>query len=374
MLNRASVAFMLAALLAAAAIVTPAAGGKKGGGKKPDLKMQKVDGVPHEAEDGDAATVEAKVKNVGKAKAEKSKISLYLSSDKSKSTEDDKLPGKKPVPKVKPGKSTTVKVGTKLGGSDGDWYVIACASKAKKEKKGGNNCKASRKLTIGSSSDPGGGPWPQRYEGTFTASFSLDQNSENPGKGLVGAEDFSGAMSGDLVLTRQPGDLPYGPGRPWHYESSGSLEWSGNDTTSYQDGSDSEDCSGQGSGEKAINPFAGVSTQRYAFVVPDRDFSPGTKYATFGDEASDLKFEGTCTSTSTPGPYNGDRSPVFPAILPRDYDDDCRLKGGSYVVKPDGSLAGTDSCKFDYDYTLGNGSHFVGTNTATWSWNLVPVG
>ncbi len=367
---RTVLAFVFAALLAATVIVSPAAGSKQGGGK-PNLIMKKVSGVPKQAGDGDAATVKAKIKNGGSTKARKSKVSLYLSSDKRKSKGDAKLPGQKPVPTLKPGKSTTVKVKTKLNGSDGDWFVIACASKAKGEKKAGNNCRASRKLAVGS---PGAEPWPERYTGTFSVSFSLSQETENTDKGQTGTENYSGSMSGNLVLARMPGDLLGGNSQPWHYESSGSLDWSGSYTSAFADDPGfSQACSGQGSGIEPVNPFAGATTQRYGWIRPDGDLSPGGSYTTFGAENSDLEFAGTCNSSGS-GSSNGDRFPTFPAILPRDFDDDCRLMSGSYTVKPDGSLTGTDSCRFDYDYLQNNsGTEFVGTNTATWSWDLAPV-
>jgi hypothetical protein len=366
-----AVAASLVLVLAAAMIVSPASGAKKRGGK-PDLKAKKVSGVPKQAGDGDAATVKVKVKNGGSAKARKSKVSLYLSSDKRKSKGDKKLPGKKGLPTLKPGKSANVKVKTKLNGDDGGWYVIACASKAKREKKTGNNCQASRKLTIGST---GAGPWPERYMGSFSVSFSLSQETQNAEKGQAGTEDFNGSMDGEMVLTRLPGDLLGGTDQPWHYESSGSLDWSGSYTSAFQSSFYSETCSGQGSGIEPVNPFAGVTTQRYGWVRPDGDLSPGASYTTFGDEDSNLEYAGTCNSSEGGGPVNGDRFPVFPAILPRDFDDDCQLKGGSYNVKPDGSLAGTDSCRFDYDFIHPNsGTHFVGTNTANWSWDLTPTG
>ena len=368
--QRAALAFLLTALLAGAVMVAPEAGAGKGGGK-PNLSLKKVSGVPRQAADGDAATVKAGVKNGGGTKARKSKVSLYLSSDKRKSKGDDKLPGQKRVPNLKPGKSTNVKVKTKLNADDGDWYVIACASKAKGEKKTGNNCKASRKLAVGSA---GGEPWPERYMGTFSVSFSLSQETENTEKGQTGTEDYNGSMSGEIVLTREPGDLLGGTSQPWHYESSGSLDWSGSYTSTFADDPGfSQTCSGQGSGIEPVNPFAGATTQRYGWVRPDGDLSPGGSYTTFGAENSDLEFAGTCNSSGG-GSSNGDRFPIFPAILPRDFNDDCRLMSGRYNVKPDGSLTGTDSCRFDYDYIhSSSGTHFVGTNTATWSWNLAPV-
>lgn len=365
-----ALAFALTAVLTAAAIVSPAAGAKKGGAG-PNLMVKKVNGVPKQAGDGDAATIKVGVKNGGSAKARKSKLSLYLSSDKRKSKGDKKLPGGKPVPTLKPGKSTNVKVKTKLNGDDGDWYVVACASKAKGEKKAGNNCKASRKLAIGSA---GAGSWPERYMGTFSVSFSRSQRTQNADKGQAGTEDSNGSMTGEMVLTRKPGGL-LGNGQPWHYESSGSLDWSGSYKLAFEDDPDySQTCNGQGSGTESVNPYAGVATQRYGWVRPDDDLSPGGSYTTFGAEDSDLRFKGTCNS-SEGGPTNGDRYPLFPAILPRDFDGSCVLKGGRYTVKPDGSLAGTDSCRLDYDYIhSSSGTHFVGTNTVDWSWHLSPVG
>lgn len=345
---------------------------KKGG--KPDLRIKSVKGLPSSAESGASVTAKVKVQNAGKKKAKGSKVTLYLSTDAKSSKGDDKISRSKKVPKLKPRKSAKVTVPAELEGEAGEWFVVACASAAKKEKKKGNNCGASKKLAIEAGAGGSGEPFPESFEGTFSVSFTTDNTSNNETRNTSGFEQFQGTMTGDLTLTREPGGL-LGGSQPFHYESSGELEWGGSYTSQYMDeGAVAETCSGAGTGTEPIVPFAGNHSVSYGWVnfPTNGNLAPGSEYFSFGSERSAFEFSGTCMGSDA-GTFNGDRSPLFPAILPRSFSDDCTLNVGTYVVKPNGNLSGTDSCRYETTLNYSNGTEIDITLTANWSWDLAPV-
>ena len=131
------VAIALAAVLPAVA-ATP----------KPDLIVRRVSSPPATCIQGQEFEVTDTTKNVGTKRAGKSKTGYYLSTDKTKSNNDVRLPGTRDIPALAPETRSrgTKSVGIPLSTPPADYFVLACADdlKAVGENDESNNCKASK--------------------------------------------------------------------------------------------------------------------------------------------------------------------------------------------------------------------------------------
>ncbi|KHL16350.1 CARDB protein [Mumia flava] len=146
----------LAALLATTALVgatlgAPAQGAERGAERKhkrPDLVVTKVADPPRTVLRGKSIRVRAIVRNASrKAKARSTTVGIWISTDRRRSGQD-RLLGKAGLRALRARKRTTVSRTVRVPSSTrpARYYVIACADPGRrvKERREGNNCRASR--------------------------------------------------------------------------------------------------------------------------------------------------------------------------------------------------------------------------------------
>jgi subtilase family serine protease len=114
----------------------------------PDLKLTKISNPQATASPGNQVPISDKVKNAGKATAQKSTVRFYLSTDTSRGSGDIRMIGDESIIKLKAG------VVAKASGSfaipletpDGSYFVIGCADDTHvvHESNENNNCRSSK--------------------------------------------------------------------------------------------------------------------------------------------------------------------------------------------------------------------------------------
>ncbi|QIG42835.1 hypothetical protein G5V58_08680 [Nocardioides anomalus] len=112
---------------------------------KPDLKITQV-----EVTGTTSLSVSVQLKNAGTRKAGSSTVALTVSRDATASS-DDAVVGTVKAPKVKPRKKAELTATVQVPAPTvGTYYLIACADSTDKlkERKEGNNCRASAALTV----------------------------------------------------------------------------------------------------------------------------------------------------------------------------------------------------------------------------------
>lgn len=354
---------VLLALLAA-----PAVADAKKSVKKPDLKVVKV---AVNQSGGEAVVAKVDVSNVGKRESGRSPVTLLLSTDRKKSRADTKLKGSKTLPAIKPRKKKSVTIKTSLPAvAAGDWFIVACAAKAKGEGKTGNNCRSSGKLTVGGDYNR---RYPERFVGTAEVTTAFDFANQRPPTGASSSRQFDGTMTADVTLTRVPGP---GGNFPYRYASSGELSWQGTATSSYSGSEYTENCSLSGSGTEPIVASTGTNfDDTYGFanwtLNGTMDLAPGSTYLLHGSDSSSFRLDGTCDNSEN-GTVPEFNHPVFPAFFPTDLGE-CREKAIYYTVRPDGSLKGSDSCSSHVEWTVGENENEE-TGSIQWTWDLKPRG
>ena len=115
---------------------------------EPDLIVRRVSQPPATRIQGQQFKVTETTKNTGNKRAGKSKTGYYLSTDKTKSNNDVRLPGTRRVPGLAPGARSrgSKGVGIPLSTPPADYFVLACADDLKVvgESIETNNCKSSK--------------------------------------------------------------------------------------------------------------------------------------------------------------------------------------------------------------------------------------
>lgn len=120
--------------------------------QRPDLKVTKLSAASGVLQPGATVAVKDAVRNVGRAKAKRSTVTYWLSADRRRNRGD--VPAGRRTQKALKGRRTgrgkkTLKLATTL--PSGAYHLIACADGTRKvkERREGNNCRATRgRLTV----------------------------------------------------------------------------------------------------------------------------------------------------------------------------------------------------------------------------------
>lgn len=136
-------------LIALAVLLLPAAPAiaKK---TQPDLVMRSVT-APSSVEIGKAFEVADVVRNNGKKRAKRSKVTYSLSSSASPGRSGAVILGTRSVPKLKPRKRSSSSASLEMPAETkpAEYFLLACAGGKFKEKSKRNNCKAGRLTVVG---------------------------------------------------------------------------------------------------------------------------------------------------------------------------------------------------------------------------------
>jgi hypothetical protein len=206
---------LLLLLLLALALASPAAGAKR----RADLSTKSVTGAPATLTAGTRFTVKVKVSNVGKAKAGKFTITLFLGRGAKHTSKDVKL-GSARVRLLKVHKAKTVKIKAALPTirsaaaslAPGSYRLLACADTGKKvkERSEKNNCRfESRRLQLTGPVPPVPQPPPapafaisKNYDWAFGSDFAEQQlHAGDPVNVTLVAAD---GLPGQAGYTRAP--------------------------------------------------------------------------------------------------------------------------------------------------------------------------
>lgn len=158
--------FVLVPLLAVGGAVHVASPALAKPGKVPDLKVSAVTVKAGEVKPGDKLAITATVANGGKAKAKRSKVRFFLSTDKTRGA-DLAVAATARVSPLAPGRKVVTKANIVVPASaeDGAYYVLACADAAGKDARKGNDCRPTKgRATVRA-------PW----KGILTGALTFDK-------------------------------------------------------------------------------------------------------------------------------------------------------------------------------------------------------
>lgn len=182
-MNRTRAALLALLTLVVVLAVAPTAGAKTKAAL-PDLVVKKVSKPPASKVVGSKMKVVVKVRNVGDAKAGKSKLGLYLGKGKKHTAKDKRLKRAKVKP-LAAGKSKKLKLRIILPAKTqaGSYRLFACADDGKKLKEEKErNCRATRKILLLSKATPPPAPPALPAAPAFSMSDGIDwgftQNSQ----------------------------------------------------------------------------------------------------------------------------------------------------------------------------------------------------
>src|SRR6266542_2369205 len=167
--------------------------------KRPDLVITKLSLSLQTVQPGGFVLARDTVKNRGSAKAGRSVMRHYLSTDKRKGASDTRLRGKRRVKALRPKKKNkgAAVVSVPATSARGHYFLIACADDTRKvrERKEKNNCKSTG-LSVTNPPDTNpptttitGGPANGSRANTRTATFSF--SSSEPGSTFTCNLDYS---------------------------------------------------------------------------------------------------------------------------------------------------------------------------------------